>query len=98
SAPMWQEPSKGPSRKGRRGRGYLRQSKERGSACVIAGSFRRDAQSSSTQVAGGPPLHSRPGQHCSFDVQVSPSVVHSAARALGINATASARTNLGNWL
>ena len=31
------------------------------------------------QVAGGPPEHSRPAQHCSVDVQVSPSSTHSAA-------------------
>ena len=36
---------------------------------------------------GGPPLHSRPGQHCPFDVHVSPSLVHSAACALGIRWT-----------
>src|SRR5216117_2928291 len=29
------------------------------------------AQSSELQVAGGPPEHSRPAQHCSLDVQVS---------------------------
>ena len=36
-------------------------------------------QSSEVQVAGGPPEHSRPAQHCSADVQVSPSSAHSAA-------------------
>src|SRR6202011_3335328 len=36
-------------------------------------------QSSEVQVAGGPPEHSSPAQHCSADVQASPSSAHSAA-------------------
>ena len=58
----------------------------------------RGAQSSDVQVAGGPPEHSRPAQHCSLDVQVSPSSVHSAALGFGIKPIPNGRSRSDNWL
>ena len=54
-------------------------------------------QSSAAQVAGGPPEHSRPAQHCAVDVQGSPSSVHSAAQAFGIRGMPNWCSNSDNW-
>jgi hypothetical protein len=54
-------------------------------------------QSSVAHIAGCPPEHSRPAQHCSVDVQVSPSSAHSAALAFGIRRMPNWRSSSDIW-